>query len=166
MSRSKMLIIAALAAAVAALMVFPVGPTTPAQAAVTTNVSVPVDMSVFVPCANGGAGEVVHLTGDLHTLLTFTDDGAGGFHTSSHFQPQGISGVGLDTGDKYVGTGVTRSSFDIKPPFPSESTSVNNFRIIGQGSGNNLLIHENFHVTVDANGAVTATVDNLSAECK
>jgi hypothetical protein len=47
-----------------------------------------------------------------------------------------------------------------------EYTYVNNFRIIGQGPGNNYLIHNNFHYTINANGELTAWVDNFSAECK
>jgi hypothetical protein len=43
---------------------------------------------------------------------------------------------------------------------------VINFRIIGQGSGNNFLIHENFHVTINPNGTVTAFVDNFSVDCR
>jgi hypothetical protein len=27
-------------------------------------------------------------------------------------------------------------------------------------------VHETFHVTINANGVVTATVDNFSVECK
>ncbi len=138
----------------------------PAQAAVTTNISVPFDTVVFVPCANGGAGEDVHLTGDLHIVITSTADGAGGFHDSFHAQPQGISGTGSVTGAKYQATGVTRGDFNVKPPYPFETTFVNNFRIIGQGPGNNFLVHENFHVTVNANGTLTASVDNFSVECK
>ena len=47
-----------------------------------------------------------------------------------------------------------------------EETFVNNFRIIGQGPGNNFLIHENAHLTINANGDVTVTHDNFSAVCK
>lgn len=43
---------------------------------------------------------------------------------------------------------------------------VNNFRIIRQGPGNNLLVREALHVTVNAKGDITATVDNLSVDCK
>ena len=31
---------------------------------------------------------------------------------------------------------------------------------------NNFLVHENTHVTVNANGEVTASVDNFSVDCK
>jgi hypothetical protein len=139
----------------------------PVNAAVTQNVKVPLDTTVFVPCANGGAGEEVHLTGELHMLATLTEDGAGGMHIKWHSQPQGVSGVGLITGDKYRGTGVTQEETNIRPGgFPYEDTFVNNFRIIGQGKGNNYLVHQVLHVTINANGEITAEVDNYSVECK
>ena len=42
------------------------------HAEVITNVSVPVNIPVFIPCAAGGAGELVVLSGDLHVLVRFT----------------------------------------------------------------------------------------------
>ena len=103
--------------------------TTPVQAAVVTNISVPISLTVFIPCA----GESVTLTGDLHILFSVESDSNGGMHVDMHFQPQGVSGTGSVTGDKYQGTGVTRTQFNVQPPFPFEFTLVNNFRIIGQG---------------------------------
>jgi hypothetical protein len=134
------------------------------SAAVQTNIKVPVNIGVFVPCAADGAGEVVFLTGDLHVLLRFTMDQAGGIHAASHFQPQGISGNGQTTGDKYQASGVTQDEFNAK--VGSEETFINNFRVVGQGPGNNFLIHENFHVTFNANGVPTAFVDNFSVDCR
>ncbi len=112
----------------------------PVQAEVQTNIKVPVNIGVFIPCAAGGAGELVFLTGNLHVLLRFAMDQAGGIHVASHFQPQGISGIGQTTGDKYQGTGVTQDQFNAKVGV--EETFINNFRIIGQGNGNNFLVHE------------------------
>jgi hypothetical protein len=134
-----------------------------AQSAVVVNESFPIALPVFVPCADGGAGELVVLEGDLHLLLSITADGN---HLSikTHAQPQGITGTGLSTGDKYQGTGVTQDHFTTG--LGETFTFVNNFRIIGEGPGNNFLVHETFHVTINANGEVTATVDNFSVECK
>jgi hypothetical protein len=138
----------------------------PVQAVVTENDSIDIDLEVFVPCANGEVGELVELNGPLHILLTFTING-NNISGKTHFQPQGISGVGLDTGDRYQATGVTQDHF--KGSFNNgqfNETFVNNFRIIGQGSGNNFLVHESFHLTITANGAVTAVHDNFSIDCK
>ena len=135
-----------------------------ARAEVTANVRVPIDVSVFVPCADGGAGEVVTLSGDLHTVLRYTESASGGIHVAAHFQPQGISGVGETTGARYRGTGVTQDEFNATVGV--EETFVNNFRIIGQGPGNNVLVHSVFHITFNANGSITALVDTLSVDCR
>jgi len=134
------------------------------HAEVITNVSVPVNIPVFIPCAAGRAGELVVLSGDLHVLVRFTMSKSGGVHAAAHFQPQGISGIGQTTGEKYQGTGVTQDEFNAR--IGVEETFVNNFRIIGQASGNNFLIHENFHITINANGRVAAFVDNFSVDCR
>ena len=140
----------------------------PAHAAVQVNDRTEIALTVFVPCADGGAGEVVDLAGPLHTLVSFTIHGnnvsvSGYFH----FQPQEVVGVGETTGVKYQATGVTQQSF--KTAFLNSQanlTYVNNFRIIGQGPGNNYLVHETLHLTFNANGTVTVVHDNLSIACQ
>jgi hypothetical protein len=137
----------------------------PAYSAVDTNISIPVAITVFIPCAVGGTGEFVTLSGDLHILISTTVN-ANHISLDSHFQPQGISGVGSVSGDKYQGTGITRTSIEADVTLmPFIFTFVNNFKIIGQGPGNNFLVHQNVHITVNANGTVTASVDNFSTEC-
>ena len=142
------------------------GPTSALAAADSFTVSqkFPFDFVVFIPCAAGGAGEDVELTGNLHDLFSITFDGNGGFHLTQLDNPQGISGYGSTTGVKYQATGETRDSFNGMVGF--EETYVNNFKIIGMGTGNNYLIHENYHITVNANGTLTAYIDNFSAECR
>lgn len=135
-----------------------------AAAAVTDNVKVPTDIQVFIPCAAGGAGELVRLSGNLHILLRSTVSARGGLHVSAHFQPQGITGVGETTGDKYQGTGVTQEHFNATVGV--EETFINNFRIIGAGPGNNYLVHAVVHITFNANGIATAFVDRFSVDCR
>jgi hypothetical protein len=134
------------------------------HAAVTTNVKIPVNIPVFIPCAAGGAGELVVLQGNLHALVRFTMSASGTIHAAIHFQPQGISGVGQTTGDKYQGTGVTQDQFNAT--VGHEETFINNFRIIGQGNGNNFLIHQVVHITINANGTVRAFVNMQSVDCR
>jgi hypothetical protein len=135
-----------------------------AATAFTDNVSIPLDQSVFIQCANGGAGELVTISGTLHVLFHQTFNDAEHVTTTSQFNPQGVYGIGEITGRKYQGTGVTKSITTAR--IGEETTIINNFRIIGQGPGNNFLVHETFHFTVNANGTTTATVDNLSVDCK
>src|SRR5438132_10057144 len=126
-----------------------------------------INLTVFVPCAADGAGEIVDLSGPLHTLITVTING-NNVSGMAHFQPQGIVGTGETTGDKYQATGVTKDT-SFKQSFQHgqfTQTFVNNFRIIGSGSGNNFLVHEVAHITFNADGTLTVFHDNFSAECK
>ena len=135
-----------------------------AQATTVTNtIQMQIDLATFVPCAAGGAGEVVFLSGtELGVFVTVVDD-SGAFHTEAHFQPQGIRGQGLTTGDKYQWTGATQASFNGAVGF--ENTFINNYKIIGPGPGNNLSIHQTFHATVQPDGEVTAYVDHYTVTC-
>ncbi len=140
----------------------------PGQASFTAvDVTELTGVGVFVPCALDGVGEVVLLDGSLMNLFHFTEDQAGGFHVKTESNPQGVSGVGLASGDSYQGTGSTGSTsmFTISG-VPVTDSFVNNFRIIGQGEGNNFLIHVNGHFTVNANGEVTVANVNFSADCR
>ena len=166
---------ALLAFAVAALAACDTAPTAPAAnrdrpsfSAVTpnTNITIPIDLFVFVPCANGGAGELMEVSGPLHVLSQLTISNSGNVVLYSHFQPQDISGTGFVTGDKYQGTGITQSMNTFKTPFPITFTFVNNFYMIGQGPNNNFKVHETFHFTINANGEVTAFADNFSVTCQ
>src|SRR5438034_8108649 len=141
--------------------------TVPANAAKQINDTSEINLTVFVPCAAGGTGELVDLSGPLHTLITFTING-NNVSGTAHFQPQGLSGTGETTGDKYQATGVTKDT-SFKGSFQTgqfTQTYVNNFRIIGKGSDNNFLVHDALHVTFNANGTVTVFHDNFSIDCK
>ena len=135
----------------------------PAFAAVaTTDVeNIPLVINVLIPCT----GDVVTLEGTLHLVFhtTFNDNH---FVSKYHFSPQQLTGVSAMTGAKYQGTGVTQGTTTgsfVNGQY--SDTYVNNFRMIGQGPGNNYLVHSNIHVTFNANGDVTADHENTSVEC-
>jgi|SRR2546423_5892521 len=140
--------------------------TMPANAAVQVNDRTDISLTVFIPCAAEGAGEIVDLNGSLHTLISLTTNG-NNVRGKFHFQPQGISGTGETTGVKYQATGVTQESFKTSlQNGQANFTFVNNFMIIGQGSGNNFLMHETLHINVNADGALTVLHDNFSIACR
>ena len=60
---------------------------------ISSNLKIDINLSVFIPCANPGAGETALLSGPLHILTTSTiSDNF--ISVKIHFQPQGISGIG------------------------------------------------------------------------
>ena len=54
----------------------------------------PIYTSAIIPCT----GDIVVLTGDLHTVLDFTVNSNGGFHVKNQTNPQGLDGLDLMTG--------------------------------------------------------------------
>jgi hypothetical protein len=137
----------------------------PANAAIIVNESFPTSLSVFVPCAAGGAGEIVDLSGPLHLLVEFTING-NNFSAVIHEQPQGITGTGETTGLSYQETGTMTHAFGGSLQNGEfHHTMVDTFNIIGQGPNNNFLMHETEHITINANGTVTVNFDNVSIEC-
>jgi len=141
-----------------------IGPAFAAAATTTTSSRFFIDTFVFVPCADGGSGELVRLSGSLHDLFHVTETGKGKFILHFHDNPQGVVGIGLSTGDKYQGTGVTRGTVVVASGVTE--TYVNNFKIIGKGTDNNYLVHENFHIIVNPDGTVTSFHDNFSVKCQ
>ncbi len=142
-----------------------------AQATTTTEhfrIPQPSGFTLFVPCALGGAGEVVSFgsSGFIHGHTVLTLDAAGGFHLKMHINAQQASAIGLISGDKYRGVGSFDDTINSSSSLPFEATHIVNFRIIGQGTGNNLLIHATLHTTINAKGEVTVEFEKLSMDCK
>jgi hypothetical protein len=141
----------------------------PSLSAVTSSSqsTVPFNVTLWIPCANDGLGENVQLTGEIEIHSHAVEDDNGGMHMSTHMRPAGVVGVGALTGARYRGTGGTfQNEGWASGGFPYVYTYVNNFRIIGQGPGNNLLVHVTVHQTLNADGELTAEVDLSSMECK
>jgi hypothetical protein len=136
-----------------------------AQAAVLENISIPIETvqpTVINPCN----GDTIALTGDLHVLVSFTIN-ANQISGKSLAQPQGVSGTDLTTGAEYRATGVTQDQFGGSLTNGQyQETFINRFDIVGQGSAPSYLVHETAHVTINANGTVTANFDNFSLSCK
>lgn len=137
----------------------------PASAAAQV-VRVPVDSRLFLPCANDGAGEVVHFTGMILGVSSGTADGAGGLHARSIEVEQGVHGVGETTGRRYVEHFVNLFFSTTGPNgFPLVSTQQLIYRVDSAGPGVDSLIRIRNHTTVNANGDVSVSFDDTTMEC-
>ena len=125
---------------------------------------VPIDFTDFLPCALGGAGEEVEVSGKGLLRIQSVIDAAGGIHFTFHFNDAGVSGVGLTSGDKYQATGAANTHFNNLSPGVFTCNSALNFGIVGR-QANGLLLAKT-HFTVNANGEVTASVESFSFICQ
>jgi hypothetical protein len=128
-----------------------------AQAA-TTTLTTPLQADI-----QACSGDTIRLSGQLLGVFTVNIDSAGGFVFSSHVQPQGIAGVGLQTGTKYLGTGLTLDLVVVNPIGGATFTFVNRFHIQATGGADSFDVSQTLHTTVRPDGTVTAFVDNFSA---
>ena len=128
----------------------------------TTNEEVPVSSSVVNTCN----GDVVAFQGTLHVTNTLTTDSGGGFHMKTHSNFQDVSGVGAPSGVNYrIGTTNNETTNDNDTP-QFEMTVIQTVKVISQGSTPNLFLQFVLHVTVNANGQTTSTVNEIRSECR
>lgn len=137
-----------------------------AQAEVVTHQMDFVEQTQFVPCANGGVGENVAISGVIHFRAQFTilDQKVSHMFFAN---VQNGTGVGLVTGDQYRWSGVTRSTGNQSFENGSLSTtSVFTWHVIGQGGASNFVIHTIFHTTITPSGDIAVTFDGATLHCQ
>lgn len=134
-----------------------------AQAQVVTNETASYGYSGYVSCANGGAGEFVNGTIDVHDLVTETvNDNVDQWQFQ--FQPHGRI-VGSVTGDTYQLTGLTRGTYkDSLQESASTLTYVETYQLIGPGPANDLRVRELAHITRHGD-EIIVDHDNWTIEC-
>jgi hypothetical protein len=114
---------------------------------------------VVIPCVP----ERALGTFTMHTVIHFNKDG---FVTKRHSQPMGGVLIGQVTGTVYRATGVAQTIVqDINSNGAWTTTYLNIYHIVGQG-GIQLRVHVLRHETINANGEVTAEIDNTTSVCE
>jgi hypothetical protein len=121
----------------------------------------------FDAFANNCNGDVVPM------LITFSGNAIGQINNGNraHFEQHVTfrgQGVGEPSGLEYNLNEVDNfvDNFDASDFAGETFTSVVNGHVNAQGSAPDLKIHFLFHITINANGELTAFVDNFVFECK
>jgi hypothetical protein len=127
----------------------------------TTNVVIPFGFEA-TECGN----ETVLVSGRLHLVMHGTISSSGNVHAVLHVNPQNIRGFGVTTGTEYLAPGMLQTVTNMNGPAPMTETFVNNFELIGQGAAPDFMLHQNMHLTINANGEITAAFDHVTSECK
>lgn len=166
--RKRLIVTARLVLAlVIALAVVLASHTAPAQAQGIVHkdkTEFPVEWVAWVPCAADGAGELVYATGTFRIVSQLTIDNRGGLHGKYQVFARGLKGVSLTTGDAYQGQYMFQDKFNSWTTYTH--TYGDKLKFTGQGPGNNLAMSFRIHMTVNANGEVTAYMDDIRYECK
>jgi len=153
------------AALIAALFVaFAVAATTAfAQSTtVTTSESIPFTGSMTNPCN----ADVVTFQGSMNVTNHMTTDASGGTHLKTHINFQDVSGTGAPSGLNYNVRTTTNQTVNDSDGPQSEATVISTVKLVSQGPAQNYFMRNVFHITVNANGTTTSTVDETSVECR
>jgi hypothetical protein len=129
------------------------------------NLQIPTGFHAQNPCAGGRFGEIVVFTGNQHLVFSQASTANGHLSMMVHWNADDVIGIGQYTGFQYRATGVTQDHVVSNVTLPYTETTTNNYHIIGQGQATNMDLKETVHVTVDANGDVTAWVTDYNFVC-
>ena len=117
------------------------------------------DMPLYFLRSADCTGEVVEISGTIHTVNQIQADGS----AMGHFNYQNVKGLGLTSGNTYQTNAVDH--IRLSAPFPSSITSVRSFLLISRGANSNLLIHVAYHITINGSGKMTAFIEDLDMQC-
>ena len=127
---------------------------------------------------NDCTGEDILVTGFLHQMFFYHVDGGGGgsvfrsagIHDIQHSNGQGLSAVGVESGETYTVQVINNSSLhdDFYSPISGVQDFANTFTnrvelsFQAPGGHNNYRATLLVHITINANGEVTSVVENIS----
>ncbi len=117
-----------------------------------------INGAILNPCN----GETFTYAGSFHGVSNVTLDGSGGLHLVFNDNIQ-VAGTG-DQGNSYVGGEADTFTFNGRVGI--EQTFTTSFTMISQGAAPNFYFNVLGHITVNANGTVTVSIFNISANCR
>ncbi|HEY6185394.1 MAG TPA: hypothetical protein VIW67_24360 [Terriglobales bacterium] len=126
------------------------------------NTEIPVGTVV---AANACTNQAVAFQGTAHNTVNITINN-NSFHAKMHLNMQNVSGTGLSDGAKYNVVDVSNLEINMSGLPPVETQSVVEFGLIGAGQAANMRIHMAVHITVNANGDVTAEFGKSDIICQ
>ncbi len=123
--------------------------TVSADAQGPTTVSRSIDQSVWVSCANGGAGEAVRVTGNLRYDVHRTQDSSGVFHFNIRSNTSGLSAVGLTTGTFFRGLMTEHVTSRAEDYLNEDLRTADIIRFVATGSRDSYSLMVSSHIVVD-----------------
>ena len=119
-------------------------------------------------------GDIVDVQGTMHMEEHTTTDASGGMHFQFTINLVGVKGVAVapptSAGARYVESETDTGQFNISSdfvPFEGDHIVTQILTRLGEdGTADDMRYYLRFHMTVNANGVPTASVDDERRECK
>ena len=120
-----------------------------AAAGGAATVSQPVDEYVWVSCMNDGAGETIHVTGELRYRVESTKDSSGVYHLNIKSNTANLTGMGLTSSTLFQGSTAERVSSRAEDELNMDVRITDIIRFVASGSGVSYSLMATSHVIVD-----------------
>ena len=131
-----------------------------------TSVDAVSTADIFVPCALGGAGEFVQLSGNTITRQKSTAYPNGAFKLDIRVKYDGVVGVGLTSGEPYKVTSKMKILQSGIVPFPYTYSYKTKLKLKGLWSKTKFRTYDSAETVVDANGISTTTTLGSLIDCR
>ena len=120
-----------------------------ANAEAATTISRTVDQYVWFSCGNGGAGETIHVTGELRYDVHSTKDSSGVSHFSIKSNTFGLTGVGLTSGAFFRGLMTEHVNSRAEDYLNEDVRTADIIRFVAPSSGDSFSLMATSHFIVD-----------------
>jgi hypothetical protein len=117
---------------------------------------------VFPLYTVGGCDETVVVTGFYHAIFDIQSSSSGVLKLRYHVNAKG-RGYGEQSGAKYEYSEITNETLVLGPG--EVYTSHLRIRVSGQGGASDFYLNAALHITVNANGALSAYFSDSGSEC-
>lgn len=137
--------------------------TSPSSANENTIHSVPFETNVYVPCANGGAGEYVELSGFINFIYQIQWNDRG-FTMIYHDNVHQLTGVGVSSGETFIASGGTNGT--VMGSWVSNQwvgTTTSKVKVVGPNT--NFTVTYKDRITITRDGTVTVENVNITVSC-
>ena len=126
------------------------------------------DLNVMAPFSgtepNPCNGEDVLFSGQMHVVIHTTVSASGNIHFDSLDNYADVKGIGLATSTPYTITDSTHEDLNLNGP-AMNATVTEQHIVNSHGPATNFFLHDVLHITVDATGMPSASVDNIRTGC-
>jgi len=131
--------------------------------AATQNVKIPAE---GFPAANLCNGDQLELQGTLHFVQQGEPvEDAPRQHVSARLNSQGLTGVGVPSGQLYNVNLIQSNIFNARVDGANVTTIETMMNVVSLGSGENFQIQTVLHTTINANGETTTQFQNFHVRC-
>ena len=108
-----------------------------------------IDQYVWYSCGNDGAGETIHVTGELRYDFQSIKDSSGVYHLSIKSNTLGVTGVGLTSGEFFRGLMTERVNAREDDNLSQDIRAADIIRFVALGSGDSFSLMVSSRFVVD-----------------